>query len=132
MVKQSIWPDSRQEIARHKWIESEKAGYDLGEDSIYRWIKCHWTCFLRARWVEHLQGKTFWIELDRGDFGILSRRFQDKLDLLQLIVDRFKAGQENLHIILWAIETQQPMADVLEILDAIDVNSTRLGYHFNE
>ena len=26
------------EMNRYKWIESEKAGYDLGESSLIRWI----------------------------------------------------------------------------------------------
>lgn len=131
MVKQSVWAESRREIDRHKWIESEKAGYDMGEDAIFRWIKVHWKGFLRARWLEHLQGKTFWIELDRGTFGLLDRDFQDQRSLLEGIVERLKAGQENLDIILWALATQQPMDDVVAILAALDVNSIRLGYHFD-
>ena len=27
-----------EEIEKHKWIESEKAGYDLGENSVVDWI----------------------------------------------------------------------------------------------
>lgn len=27
-----------EEIKRHKWIESEKAGYDLGEQAVRDWI----------------------------------------------------------------------------------------------
>ena len=27
-----------QEIERHKWIESEKAGHDLGHDAIMEWV----------------------------------------------------------------------------------------------
>ncbi len=131
MVKQSMWANSRQHIAEHKWIESQKAGRDLGEDAINGWISHHWQGYLRARWVEHLQGKTFWIELDRGTFGVLPARFQDKLPLLNLVVDRFKAGQENLHIIWWAIDSPYSIDDVIAILDALDVNSTRISYQFD-
>jgi hypothetical protein len=130
MVKQSVWADSRREIERHKWIESEKKGYDVGEEGIYNWIHHHWKGYLRARWLEHLQGRAFWIELDRGDFGVLTTGFQGNLPLLDLIVDRLKAGQENLDIILWALQTQQSMEDVRAILAALDVNGTRLGYQF--
>jgi hypothetical protein len=28
-----------EEILKHKWIESEKAGYDLGESAIWDWIQ---------------------------------------------------------------------------------------------
>ena len=49
MVKLSIWADSQREIDCYKWIESERAGYDLGEQAIRRWIKEHWSGYLRAR-----------------------------------------------------------------------------------
>ena len=29
------------EIERHKWIESEKAGYDLGSAAIMEWLRVH-------------------------------------------------------------------------------------------
>src|SRR4051794_12760413 len=56
MEKASVYVHGEQEALKYKWIESEKAGYDLGEDAIRRWVKCHWWGFLRARWLEHLQG----------------------------------------------------------------------------
>jgi hypothetical protein len=129
--KCSIYEDCEREAARHKWIESEKAGQDLGEVAVRQWVKQHWCGYLRARWLEHLQGKTFWIELDRGDFGILTRRFHDQGLLLDRILDRLKTGQENLHVILWAIDWQLPMSEVLDILTALDINSRRLSHKFD-
>ena len=102
MEKSSVYVDGEQEALRFKWIESEKAGCDLGEAAIRRWVQCHWWGYLRARWLEHLQGKRFWVELDRGDFGLLQRKFHDNTLLLDRILDRLKAGQENLDIICWA------------------------------
>lgn len=132
MVKQSIKTHRWKEIEDHKWIESEKAGRDLGEDAIYSWIRNHWQGYFRARWLEHLQGKTYWIELDSASFGSLSNRFQDKLPLFNFIVDRFKAGAENVHIIWWAVDSAYSMDDVHSILEAININSTRIGYRFDE
>ena len=109
-----------------------KAGCDLGEAAIRKWVKDHWWGYLRARWIEHLQGKTFWMELDRGDFGLLQRRFQEKALLLDRILDRLKAGQENLHIILWAQDFRIPLDYVLEILEALDINSRRLACKFEK
>jgi hypothetical protein len=129
--KSSIYEDCEREAACFKWIESEKAGRDLGEVAVRTWVKQHWGGFLRARWLEHLQGKRFWIELDRDDFGLLTHRFQDKALLLDRILDRLKSGHENLHIILWAIDWNLPMADVLEILTALDINSRRLAHSFD-
>jgi hypothetical protein len=132
MVKLSIWDDSRREIECHKWIESQRVGYDMGEIAIRGWIHKHWRDYLRAKWLEHLQGKAFWIELDRDDFGLLQQKFQDQPLLLDRIVDRLKSGQENLHVILWAIDFNLPTEDVLAILVALDINSRRIAYKFGE
>ena len=44
----SEYQEEREEILRHKWIESEKAGYDVGfERALTDWIMNH-----RARWRE--------------------------------------------------------------------------------
>jgi hypothetical protein len=132
MVKKSIWDDSRREIDCHKWIESQRAGYDMGETAVRSWIRDHWRGYLRAKWLEHLQGRTFWIELDRNDFGLLLSKFQDQPVLLDRVVDRLKSGQENLHVILWALDYNIPMESVLAILLALDINSRRLSYQFYE
>src|SRR3989442_549157 len=80
------------------------------------WVKDHWSGYLRARWLEHLQGVKFWVELDRGDFGLLQRSFQEKELLLDRILDRLKAGFENLDVIVWAIDWQVTMDQVIEVL----------------
>jgi len=59
----SVYAECEKEANRFKWIESEKAGRDLGEQAIRRWVKEHWWGYLRARWLEHLEGKQFWEEL---------------------------------------------------------------------
>jgi hypothetical protein len=131
MDKSSVYSDCEQEALRYKWIESEKAGHDLGEDAIRLWVKRHWWGYLRARWLEHLQGKRFWVELDRGDFGLLQREFHDNTLLLDRILDRLKSGQENLDIIIWAMNWGLPMTPVLQILEALDINSRRLSHRFD-
>jgi hypothetical protein len=130
MVQLSVWEDCQCEIDRYKWIESEKAGRDLGESAMRVWIRDHWNGYLRARWLEHLQGTNYWTELDRHDFELLKTHFQDKLLLLDRIVDRLKAGQENLHIILWALDWHLPLHDVFKILEALDINSRRMVHRF--
>jgi len=131
MDKSSVYTESEQEALRYKWIESEKAGHDLGEDAIRLWVKRHWWGYLRARWLEHLQGKCFWVELDRGDFGLLQREFHDNTLLLDRILDRLKSGQENLDIIIWAMNWGLPITPVLQILEALDINSRRLAHRFD-
>lgn len=129
--KSSVYIESEQEALRFKWIESEKAGCDLGEGAIRRWVKDHWWGYLRARWLEHLQGRRFWVELDRGDFGLLLREFHDNAILLDRILDRLKAGKENLDIILWAQDWNIPMDKTHQILEALDINSRRLAHRFD-
>src|SRR5437868_14971236 len=90
----SVYDEGVQEAERHKWIESQKAGRDLGEWAIRCWVREHWNGFLRARWLEHLQGSKFWIELDQNDFGLLREKFRD-CPLINEIVARLICGQEN-------------------------------------
>jgi hypothetical protein len=127
----SVHEACREEENLYKWLESEKAGYDLGEGCIRQWVRKHWGVYLRARWVEHLQGKCFWVELDRGDFGLLQREFQEQKELLDAILDQLKTGKENLHVILWAVDARIPTEPVHQILDALDVNSRRLSHRFD-
>ena len=127
----SVYADCEVEAQRFKWIESEKAGHDLGEAALRRWVQCHWWGYLRARWLEHLQGKRFWVELDRGDFGLLQRKFHDNTLLLDRILDRLKSGQENLDVICWAHTWGIPVEPVIEILEALDINSRRLAHRFD-
>jgi hypothetical protein len=119
-----------EEARRFKWIESEKAGRDLGEMAIRTWIRTHWNGFLRQRWLEHLQGKMFWIELDQGDFGLLRTTFQSS-PWIDPILDHFKHGRENLDILLWARKNRLPMGEVIEILETLDVNSRRIECRFD-
>ena len=121
----SVHDRGAMEAQRHKWIESEKAGRDLGEWAIRCWVRQHWNGFLREKWLEHLEGRTFWIELDHDDFGLLIRSFQDS-QLIKQIVWRLKAGHENLDILNWAIDDDQRMEEVFEILEVLDMNSRRI------
>lgn len=129
--KLSIHVESEKEEDRYKWIESEKAGYDLGELAVRRWMQEHWNGYLRARWIEHLLGKCFWIELDHGDFGLLVSQFQDQTDILSPLLDKLKCGHENLTIITWANQHRVPIGPVLTILEALDMNGRRLFHRLD-
>ena len=130
LQKKSVHRECIEEENKHKWIESEKAGYDLGEACVKKWVKEHWRGYLRAKWVEHLQGKCFWVELDRGDFGLLQRKFQSQVELLDVILGQLAAGKENLDVIDWAVANQMCLDPIGEILEALDVNSQRLEHRF--
>lgn len=126
--RMSIHERGASEALRHKWIESERAGRDLGERAIRDWIKRHWHAFLRACWVEHLEGRVFWAELDSGDFGILQHEFLDS-QVRDEIVRRIKAGGENLDILCWSRDrrlSRDELWEVIHILERLDINSKRL------
>jgi hypothetical protein len=127
----SVYVDSEEEALRFKWIESEREGRDLGEEAIRRWVQEHWSGYLRSKWLEHVQGKRFWVELDSDDFGLLLRTFTHHTDLLDRIVDRLKCEQEQLQIIDWAVTFNVPTGPVLEILEKININSKRLKHRFD-
>ena len=124
-VRLSVHDRGAFEAQRHKWIESEKAGHDLGAWAIRCWVRQHWNGFLREKWLEHLEGRAFWIELDHDDFGLLIRSFQDSR-LINEITWRLKAGHENLDILNWAIDAHENMEEVFEILEVLDMNSRRI------
>ena len=128
--RMSLHECGEQEAQRVKWIESEKAGRDLGETAIRTWIRRHWNGFLRQRWLDHLQGKTFWIELDQGDFGLLQTEFRAS-PLVDPILEHLKFGRENLDIIVWALRNHLPINEVVKILEALDVNGRRIECRFD-
>ncbi|MCX7916365.1 MAG: hypothetical protein N3A53_08715 [Verrucomicrobiae bacterium] len=46
----------REEIAKYKWIESEKRGYDIGwERAQAEWMEKHFADWKRARWLSAVQ-----------------------------------------------------------------------------
>lgn len=123
----SVYDYGVAEAERYKWIESEKAGHDLGDWAIHCWVREHWNGFLREKYLEHLQGRTFWIELDHDDFGLLQRAFQGS-DLIDSIINRLKARWENLDILCWALDEALDMDEVVAILTSLDINSRRIEF----
>ncbi|MBY0586824.1 hypothetical protein K2X85_06585 [bacterium] len=126
MLDESVYNDGIAEALRHKWLESEKAGRDLGLEPVHQWCRQYWQTFLRHRWLEHIKGIRRWKEIDRGDFGLLNYELLDENLLVDRILDRLIVGMENLEIILWAREWNLPMDRVIRILEALDINSRRL------
>ena len=128
VIRERLMELAWREAERHKWIESEKAGHDLGDSAIYDWTHKHFRRWCRDRWIEHLTGEQYWSELDKADFGLLKRKFHPNAPLVDSIVQRIKAGGENLDILKWIMETGQCLCDALEILRLLDINSRRLPF----
>jgi hypothetical protein len=132
VMHHDLYADAAEEIARDQWIECEKAGYDLGDNNKHRWLDRHWVGYVRAKLLEHLYGQRCWSEFDMKDFGLLNREFRDDQVLLERIVDRLRAGQENLDVINWAYEFNLPIDRVHKILLAININRCRIFCSLNQ
>jgi hypothetical protein len=122
----SLCKQSFLEALRYKWIESEKAGCDLGEHAVGEWLAKHWHGWCRARWLEHIMGEIYWAEFDSAAFGTLIGRISGDRTLLDRIMDRLRCGAENLDIILWASEWKIDVEAVIDILALVDVNRSRI------
>ena len=126
-VRHRLYAEAHHECMRYKWIVSEKACRDLGEDAIRDWHDQHWHRFVRTCWAEHVEGKRFWQELDLDDFGVVRRQFDGRKPLLEAVLAQLKDNRENLDVIVWARATGQDMEATLEILEVLDINSRRLA-----
>jgi hypothetical protein len=127
----SLTEESWVEAVRERWYQSERAGRDVGESAIRHWVHRHWPGFLRARWIEHMLGQRFWIELGRDEFGILRDTPLDLRPVLDQIIGRLKCGAENLDIVRWSChQTPAEKEAVRKFLEAINVNAHRFRCHF--
>src|SRR4051812_286418 len=106
--QRSLDEESFREADQYKWCLSEYLGYDAGPQAFMAWVNNHWPGFLRARWIEHLQGTRFWVELDRSEFGMLTKEFGEHKAILNEIVEMLKHGGENLTIFCWSQRYKQP------------------------
>ena len=131
IAKRSVYDQGEREALEYKWIVSERSGYDHGHDAIRNWVREHWNGFLRHRWMQHLQGTTFWIELDHDDFGLLKREFQNSA-LINEVLWRFKDGWENLDVLCWAHEEGIGRDEIIPVLAMLNINGRRLECQFAE
>ena len=53
-------------------------------------------------------------------------------DYRGLMGGAIKAGLENLDVLCWAIDSGLPIDEVLEILEALDINSRRIECQLEE
>ena len=125
-IVKSLCKHSYLEALRHKWIESEKAGHDVGEDAIAEWLRRHWHGWCRARWIDHIMGEINWAEFDEAAFGTLDRRYTGDRALLDRVLDRLRCGAENLDVIIWASDWNVDVEAVIDILSLVDINRARV------
>jgi hypothetical protein len=122
----SLYEEAFKEAERHKWIESQKHGRDLGETALREWYRKHWYMYCRRKRLEHLQGSQCWREFGDDHFGQLYSLIVAGDLLVDRILDRFYAGYENLDIIIWAYDWGLQVEKVLNILIQLDMNRARI------
>jgi len=128
----SVYCEARLEALRHKWIESEKYGFDRGTEALAEWYNTYWTIFCRWKCLEHVRGWQFWMEFEPDNFGQLYDAIVQGCQMTRAILDRVSAGEENLDIIEWAHDEDYPMENVLNRLVQININHARLDHDFDE
>ena len=112
-VAESVYDEAWQAAYRHKWIESQKRGFDLGRAAIKEWDERHFKKFYRWCHWQHLTGRQFFEEFPDEHFNqVLDPR--DEIE--QLVVGRFWDGFENLEIFNCAHGCGWPSARVRMVL----------------
>jgi len=125
MTQQGLFEEAVAEAERHKFLESQKAGRDLGHGAIDDWQRRHWTVWLRHRWIEHLLGLRCWEEFEPWRCGRLRTLFPDQEPLLAELAEKVRGGAENADMLWWAAKTHRDIRLVVAILIEMDINDIR-------
>jgi hypothetical protein len=119
-----VYDHGWQEAFRHKWIESEKHGRDLGQRAIDEWNQRHWTSFYRWCRLLHVTGRCCFHDFKREDFGRLTETDDD---VAREVVRLFCVGKENVEIYWCAHVCGWPRERVFHVLLSLDINGSRLS-----
>jgi hypothetical protein len=123
-LQASVYDRAWQEAFRHKWIESEKHGRDLGHSAIEEWDRRHFKRFYRwCHWL-HLTGRQLFAEFPRRHFDTVT---DPRDDLERQVVHRYWDGQENLDIYWCAHGCGWPIERVSVVLLSLGINEARLS-----
>lgn len=121
-----VYEEAERAIQEYKWIESEKAGRDLGIDAERDWVESYWRSFCRCLLVQHLRGEAFCEEFGAECFGVFSERFGGLKGLLNVVLERIQKGAENLDLLRWGCQERMPQNQLLQVLTAANINGHRL------
>lgn len=116
------------EIDRHKWIESQKVGHDLGRISCEQWLQLYWRSWVRVKLLEHLYGWRRWSAFPPEQFGIFLRTTLEHIvpaQVLARVSGILGTGGENLDVIDWAVDNGEDLNAIFWLLSTIDINAVR-------
>lgn len=108
----------------HKWLVSERLGYDAGFAAWCEWWLTYWPEFCRHRRLEHLRGERRWKEFDPATFGRFPKAATAADPLTDRILDRFVSGWENLDFTCWIQDGNLPRKQVIAVLEIVDINTS--------
>lgn len=117
------------EAQKHKWLESEKNGFDVGHQAIEDWYQQFWAKYCRSRRLEHLAGEQQWAEFAEHEFGRMYELLLSGDKVLEDLIDRFEQGWENLHFTEWCHKCEKSRDEIngiLKLLEIININIARL------
>lgn len=123
-VAASVYDQAWREAFRHKWIESQKRGFDLGRAAIKDWDKRHFKKFYRWCHWQHLTGWQFFKEFPEEHFD---RVMDPRDEIEQLVIGQFWDGLENLEIFNCALGCGWPTDQVRVVLSRLQINEARLS-----
>lgn len=128
VVVHSLTAHALAAMDRHKWIESQHAGRDLGDSAVRDWLDRYWKGWTRAKLIEHIYGWRCWGAFGEDDFGCLAKRsveFHVPPEVLEQVAGILANGGENLNVLAWAIDQGLPLESIEWLLDRIDINAKR-------
>ena len=127
----SVFQTAFVEACEHRWVESEKCGYDLGDAAFFDWYRRFWDSFVRHRHVEHLLGEILWEEFSVTSFAVLSSVVTSGDLFGEEVIDLYRKGWENLDFYTRAYQVQWDLERVFDLLLLINMNDARLSPCFN-
>jgi len=120
----SVYDQAWQPDHRHKWIESERLGCDLGHAAVKDWSRRHFKCSYRwCHWL-HLTGRKWFQEFLASQFNS-GMKLRDQIE--RQVIHCFWDGQENLAIFLSAHGCGWPIEWVRVVLSTLGINEARLS-----
>ena len=124
--KCSLWELAEREAHNHKWLLSERSGYDVGRDGLCDWSRRYWGIFCRYRRLDHLLGRRRIREFDDLSFGQLCDPRVGRHPVVRFVLKHFaEDGWENLTFLVDAEKHGVSIPELCEALTLIDVNSVR-------
>jgi hypothetical protein len=122
----SLWDLAQYEADFHKWLLSERSGYDVGALAWTDWSRRYWKIFCRHRRLDHLYGRQRIREFDDHSFGRLKDPRVCNRPVVRFVVKNFTDNLwENLDYYRLAPEHGVDYCELRDALTLIDVNSAR-------